>query len=98
MSKNPTISIKPKITLKDFGMLPTTIIKKNKNEKIIEFRTNVNKMVETYLNDDDDYEVDKKEIERIGKILNSLSSYGDRLEKMYPKKIKDNTESGSGSD
>ena len=85
-------TINKNATLKDFGMVPSKIAKKNEKNKLTELKTYVNTTIDAYLEND----LDKKAKERLGKILNALSSYKDRLEKMHPVKTEDDTESESG--
>ncbi|XWV25778.1 putative orfan [Tupanvirus soda lake] len=81
--------VKKKITLKDFGLVPTKVAEKNDLEKMTEFKIFVDQNVDLYLNDD----LEKDEKDRLKKIFDALISHKERLEKQYP--IKSNSDSDS---
>ena len=93
LGTDPSKKPNSKITLKDFGMVPSKVAKKNENQNLTEFKIYVNNLIDSYLEND----LDKIEKERVGKILNALVSYKDRLEKMHPAKKEDDSVSASSS-
>jgi len=83
-----------KITFEDFGLVPTKVAKKNESEMFTQLKVFVIQSVNAYLNN----EVDKKEKDRLRKILTSLASNKDRLEQIHPARNDSESDSESDSD